>query len=91
MQDQAETNANSAELRAPSCDDIWTEGGTLPADYTGCEQDGSVQTATIYECADGTELTTFADEYFAVLGGPVQAGAADTTEYANAFDGREAQ
>ena len=86
---QADTNENSAEGRAPACADVWTEGTTVPADYTGCEQDASLQPLEATTCADGTELTTFADQYFAVLGGQVRAGGPDSASYADALEACE--
>ena len=86
---QAETNENSAEGRAPGCEEVWTPGTTVSADYTGCEQDGSLQPLEATTCADGTELTTFADTYYAVLGGQVETGGPDSAAYADALEACE--
>ena len=70
---------------APACSDVWSEGTVVPADYTGCEEAGSLQPLEATDCDDGTALTTFADEYFAVLGEKVQAGGPDSAAYADAL------
>lgn len=82
---QAETNENSAEGRAPACSDVWSEGTAVPADYTGCEEAGSLQPLEATDCGDGSQLTTFGGEYFAVLGETVQAGGPDSQAYAAAL------
>ncbi len=81
---QADTNENSAAGRAPACSDVWSEGTAVPADYTGCEEAGSLQPLVATDCGDGSQLTTFGDEYFAVLGETVQVGGPDSEAYAAA-------
>ncbi len=82
---QAETNENSAEDRAPACEDVWTEGTVLPTDYTGCEQGGSLQPSDLTECQDGTRLATF-DGLFGLLGESVRAGGPDSAAYTSAVE-----
>ena len=82
---QADTNENSAEGRAPGCEDVWVEGAVLPTDYEGCEQDGSLQPSDLTECRDGTSLAVY-DDLFGLLGEKVEAGGTDSTAYTAAVE-----
>ncbi len=82
---QADTNENSAEARAPGCEEVWVEGEVLPTDYAGCEQAGSLQPSDLMECQDGTSLATF-DGLFGLLGEPVRAGGSDSAAYTSAVE-----
>ncbi len=46
-------SASTAEL--PACADIWVDGKTLPADYTGCTRDGETVEADAKPCGSGPE------------------------------------
>jgi hypothetical protein len=59
----------------PDCSEVWTDGKTLPSDYAGCRiAGGGIDQGAKYACTDGKgELVAYNDQFFARLGGPVQA------------------
>lgn len=75
---------------SPRCSDVWKAGETISEDYDGCLDDTQHLVAAVKDnCKDGSELTTYDDRYWAVLGGEVQdtgsAGGTDTDQgYADA-------
>ena len=59
----------------PDCTEVWAVGNTLPADYEGCRiAGGGIDQGAKYACTDGKgELIGYNDQFFARLGGAVQA------------------
>jgi hypothetical protein len=59
----------------PECSEIWAVGKTLPSDYKGCRiAGGGIDQGAKYACTDGKgELIGYNDQFFARLGGAVQA------------------
>jgi len=59
----------------PECSEVWVVGKTLPADYKGCRiAGGGIDQGAKYACTDGRgELIGYNDQFFARLGGTVQA------------------
>lgn len=52
----------------PDCTEVWQDGETLPADYSGCVADGEPVAAKRQRCASGQVLVTYADRYYAAAG-----------------------
>lgn len=50
--DQAASEAVEDVFDAPACDEI----DTIPEDFDGCEVDGELQAAIMYDCDDGRQL-----------------------------------
>ncbi len=67
----------------PKCAEVWVEGKTLPADYTGCQIDGGgIDQGAKYVCTDGGgTLIGHNEEFFARLGGPVTAYGEDEVAF----------
>lgn len=79
----------TSKPKGPDCAGIWKSGATLPDDYTTCLEDGAYGTQDVTTCEDGTKLVAYADEYYAVTGGPINkpdvAPMQDTEEYGKAY------
>lgn len=59
----------------PKCSEVWKVGATLPSDYEGqCTGDGTIEVSGVYDCEDGSKMSTFDDRYFAKLGGVIAPG-----------------
>ena len=58
----------------PVCSELWTAGATLPDPYEGCEDESGFVEPESYNCSSGQVIVTFADRYYAALGGPVNDG-----------------
>jgi hypothetical protein len=79
----------------PACTDIWAKGNTLPKNYDGCNRvDGSVAEAVFYDCKNGGKLASSSDSdalpggtgnFFALFGGKVKSGDANSAAYNAAF------
>lgn len=53
----------------PACAEVWVAGKTLPEDYVGCLEDGSVEGAVTAQCDSGPQrLATYADAFWGYLG-----------------------
>jgi len=76
--------AESADAM-PDCTEIWVEGKTLPADYAGCRiKGGGIDQGAKYPCTDGKgELIGYNEEFFARLGGAVQAYGEDDAAFSH--------
>lgn len=75
----------------PACEDVWVVGETLPAVYEGCydaERD-TVEVASSFACADGSELTSYKDRWWVLGDGPIAEAAGGETasdkDYAAAY------
>ena len=73
---------------SPQCAAVWLVGKTIDKDYDGCLDDADTLVAAIKtNCTDGSELTTYDDRYWAVLGGEVKdagtIGTAASSDYAS--------
>lgn len=81
--------ATSKVPTGPPCSSVWQEGKTLPADYEGCLDGDTPGEADVIDCSDGSQLITYADEFFARSGQeimkPVDAPIQDTEDYSAAF------
>lgn len=76
----------TATSSLPACDELWTDGGTLPEDYRGCTDEGGEVTAPVtLNCADGDVLVTYDDRFIAAPGGEIIEVAVDSAEYERAF------
>lgn len=66
--------AESAAARsdAPSCDQVWVTGETIPRGYDGCNRDGAFVEVDLLGCSSGQRLARFDDRYYGVLGGLVR-------------------
>lgn len=73
----------------PKCADVWKDGEALPDDYTQCLDGKAYGAQDVTECEDGTQLIAYADEFFAITGGPISqvevAPMQDTEEFGTAF------
>jgi hypothetical protein len=70
----------------PTCSEVWVEGKVLPADYTGCVDEGGVlQVSQIKDCSsiDGS-FTTFHQDFYAVLGQQIHSDV-KSQEYKQAY------
>lgn len=77
------------EVWLPKCRTVWVPGGSLPADYIGCQM-GAVgwswpQFVTV--CESGPDLYVFGEEEWGLPGGPVHdvTDAADDPAYRAAW------
>lgn len=62
----------------------------LPKDYEGCldSDDGGDATVVVsgyYDCEDGSELTSFQDQFFGVLGHKIVEAPTDSAQYRETF------
>ena len=48
----------------PECGDIWEQGQTVPDTYRGCAENGHETPAVWHECADGTKVFTYGDDWY---------------------------
>ena len=55
----------------PPCSDVWQEGARLARAYDGCEDGGELVAREGLGCSSGQRLVTYADHYYAVLGGSI--------------------
>lgn len=73
----------------PDCADVWQDGEKLPDDYTQCLDGKAYGMQDVTQCEDGSQLVAYADEFFAVTGGPITkvevAPMQDTEEFGTAF------
>lgn len=68
----------------PKCADVWAVGKTLPADYDGCKTTGGIDKGASYACTDGKgDLIGHNDQFFARLGGPIQAYGEDDAAFSS--------
>lgn len=60
----------SDEPAGPACADVWVAGATLPANYSGCQDDakGKWVQAMTYRCSSGQRLVTFGTTFYAAKG-----------------------
>jgi len=74
---------------APDCDEVWTAGAVLPADYTSCVTDGEEAVQDVTACTDGTSLVVYLDTFYAITGDtivePAVAPLQDTDEFGAAY------
>lgn len=65
----------SPGVGAPDCKDVWRRDARLPRGYKGCNETTSGATEYVprfvLECSSGQRLVTYADHYWAVLGGTI--------------------
>jgi hypothetical protein len=57
---------------APACDEIWVVGGTIPANYQGCNDGADFVPRDGVGCSSGQWLGHYDDRYYGVLGGKVR-------------------
>lgn len=70
----------------PNCSDIWHKGNRVPFTYVGCrEERGSPVEAHRYDCADGTRVLLYGDDWYTRDGVVYEDG--DLTPTLNACDG----
>ena len=70
----------------PACSEVWVVGKTLPSDYAGCRiaKGGGVDQGAKYACTDGRgDLIGYNDQFFARLGGPIQAFGEDDAAFSH--------
>lgn len=64
--------ATDVPENAPECQEIWSDGSSLPRTYRGCVDDtGSYVERDAVGCSSGQRLVVFDDRYWGVLGGTV--------------------
>jgi len=90
-----QVEAPKAANGKPACSDIWAKGKTLPKDYAGCNRvDGSVAAAVFYDCKGGDKLASSSDaaalpggagDFFALYGGRITSGDANSPAYNKTF------
>ncbi|HEY6548181.1 MAG TPA: hypothetical protein VI589_09755 [Vicinamibacteria bacterium] len=69
----------------PDCSDVWVDGRTLPEDYEGCMEDGTIQVSETKKCsATEGSFVTFDEKHFAILGQEVSDAGVSSTEYQEA-------
>jgi len=73
----------------PECSEVWVAGKTLPADYEGCQiASGGIDRGASYACTDGNgDLIGYNDQFFARLGGEVQAFGEDDAAFSHELFG----
>lgn len=71
----------------PACEDVWVDGETLPEDYEGCDNGGTIEAAASIECDSGSGVfVTYQDQFHALLGGEITEAASSSEEYAAAYE-----
>ncbi len=56
----------------PDCDDVWSEGATIPRRYAGCVAAGALVEDDSLACSSGQRLVTYDDRFYGVAGGEVR-------------------
>lgn len=77
----------SGPADAPACDEIWTEGATIPRGYRGCTDESGYVERDALGCSSGQRMVTYSDRFYGVLGGTVRTSAGsleDDREYIKA-------
>lgn len=86
---RAASQPPASVTQVPECSQVWQTGQTLPANYAGCSNGGTVEAAVEHACKSGPGLVAYGNSW-AQLGGPIQTAqgelAADPA-YKAAFDG----
>lgn len=85
--DDKTTNSDDEAL-APACSEVWVAGQTLPADYEGCMNGGTLEAAASFNCEDGSSLFQFEDDFWAFGGQEIHeeaGGAASAEAYSEAY------
>lgn len=55
----------------PECSEIWQDGRRLPRFYAGCVEGETYVKRDSLGCSSGQRMVTYADRFYAVLGGDV--------------------
>lgn len=55
----------------PECSEIWQDGHRVPRFYAGCADEGAYVKREAIGCSSGQRMVTYADRFYAVLGGDV--------------------
>lgn len=75
------SSTSSAPADAPECDQVWSEGATLPRGYRGCtDESGAYVERDALGCSSGQRMVTYVDRYYGVLGGTIHEVAASLEE-----------
>ena len=86
---QADDDPGSAGGYLP-CADVWVDGKTLPDDYGGCADEGSIAGSSWQDCADGSKLFTHDSSFFTEVDGTIVATKPDELLDDPAFEKRSA-
>lgn len=72
----------------PACAEVWVAESELSPEYRGCLDDEVGVAAEKQRCSSGQVLVTYADRFYAVMGGPVNEteGLAEDSAYQRARD-----
>ncbi len=60
---------------APTCGDVWVDGGDIPRFYTGCMEGDVYVERDALGCSSGQRLVRYADRFYGVMGGTVHKAA----------------
>jgi hypothetical protein len=60
---------SSSPADGPQCGEVWVAKAPLPEDYRGCyEEDGEFVKADKQMCSFGTEMVTYDNRFYGILG-----------------------
>jgi hypothetical protein len=78
-------SSSDGDSDVPSCSSVWKNGATLPSDYDGCMNSKTLEALVTVDCDDGSQLTTYDDRFYAVLGQTIHWGTVKDPAYAKTF------
>jgi hypothetical protein len=64
----SDSPSSAASDEQPACTDVWVDKAPLPDDYRGCYEDGQFVKADKQMCSFGTEMVTYGDRFYGILG-----------------------
>ncbi len=59
---------SASDAPGPVCADVWVAKAPLPEHYRGCYEDGEFVKADKQMCSFGTEMVTYGDRFYGILG-----------------------
>ncbi len=62
------STSETSAADGPVCSEVWVAKAPLPASYKGCYEDGEFVKADKQMCSFGTEMVTYGDRYYGILG-----------------------